>query len=249
MKELCKELGIPCPIGYDRDQPRPAMVHPIDEGILGAEAVPMTTDDVDPKEKTPQSSTSGGTTTEGPVTVKTEDVKPPRQMATQFLGDSMLRAMEGTGDEDCTIVRIKRGRDPFYDLTKDDDKLHEAIGFLSENVLPDESEEEDDLSQVSIETNKYVDHDEAKRLLTQLADQKAKEANTIQELAALTGELNQEQLYDTVQSLVKVEREIPEMAIITEEYDYEASRLILAAGCRMRQVYDHNMGNRVALRP
>ena len=36
LKELCKQLGVPAP----RYEPLP-MVHPVDEGILGEKAVPM----------------------------------------------------------------------------------------------------------------------------------------------------------------------------------------------------------------
>ena len=219
------------------------MQHPIDEGLLGATAPPMTTltegMDVDVSE---QPSTSATDST--PVTVKMKDVKPPRRMATQYLGDTMLRAMKNTGDEDWTVLRIKRGRDPFYDLTKDDEELDAAMGLIPDDMISEQEVEEDDLSYVSVESRHAVDHEEAKKLLTKLADQKAKEANTIQELAALTGELNREQLYDTVQGVIKVEREMQEFNMVTDEYDYEATRLILASGTRMRQVYDYNMGQR-----
>ena len=243
MKELCRELGIPCPLPKPAE--RPPMQHPIDEGLLGATAPPMTTStegmEIDASE---QPSTSATDTAS--VTVKTEniDVKPPRRMATQYLGDAMLRAMENTGDEDCTVVRIKRGRDPFYDLTKDDEELDAAMGLIPDDIISEQEIEEDDLSYVWVESRHAIDHEEAKKLLTKLADQKAKEANTIQELAALTGELDREQLYDTVQGVIKVEREMPEFNMVTDEYDYEATRLILASGTRMRQVYDYNMGNR-----
>ena len=41
-----------------------------------------------------------------------------------------------------------------------------------------------------------------------------------------------------------VEQEVvwPEVKFITDEYDYQATRMILAAGHRMRQIYDCNMG-------
>ena len=41
-----------------------------------------------------------------------------------------------------------------------------------------------------------------------------------------------------------IEQEVvwPEVKFITDEYDYQATRMILAAGHRMRQIYDHNMG-------
>ena len=41
LKELCKQLGVPAP----RYEP-PSMVHPIDEGILGEKAVPMSGEEI-----------------------------------------------------------------------------------------------------------------------------------------------------------------------------------------------------------
>ena len=38
-----------------------------------------------------------------------------------------------------------------------------------------------------------------------------------------------------------MEGDIPEIAQVREEFDYESIKLILAAGVRMKQVYDVNM--------
>ena len=45
--------------------------------------------------------------------VKSEgDVKPRPMLATQYLPDTMLKAMEGEGDESLQILRVFHGRDP-----------------------------------------------------------------------------------------------------------------------------------------
>ena len=41
-----------------------------------------------------------------------------------------------------------------------------------------------------------------------------------------------------------MEGDIPEIAQVREEFDYESIKLILAAGVRMKQVYDVNMKQR-----
>ena len=41
-----------------------------------------------------------------------------------------------------------------------------------------------------------------------------------------------------------MEGDIPEIAQVREEFDYESVKLILAAGVRMKQVYDVNMKQR-----
>ena len=43
---------------------------------------------------------------------------------------------------------------------------------------------------------------------------------------------------------MKMEGDIPEIAQVWEEFDYESIKLILAAGVRMKQVYDVNMRHR-----
>ena len=91
LKELCKQLGVLAP----RYEP-PPMVHPMDEGILGEEAVPI-------------SSTSRTVRRVVPALVTTEikkDIKPQVQL--RLLSDTMLDAL-GSGDEDCMVMRIKRG--------------------------------------------------------------------------------------------------------------------------------------------
>ena len=52
------------------------------------------------------------------------------------------------------------------------------------------------------------------------------------------------QCYEIVRHITKMEGDIPEIAQIREEFDYESIKLILAAGVRMKQVYDANMKQR-----
>ena len=111
LKELCKQLGVPAP----QYEP-PSMVHPIDEGILGEKAEPMSGED---SHKGPvredQPSTSKVVRKIIPTLITTEvkrEVKPQVQL--RLLSDTILNAMS-PGDEDCMVTRIKRGRYPFYD--------------------------------------------------------------------------------------------------------------------------------------
>ena len=41
--------------------------------------------------------------------------------------------------------------------------------------------------------------------------------------------------------ITKMDGDIPEITQVREEFDYESIKLILAAGVRMKQVYDVNM--------
>ena len=133
LKELCKQLGVPAP----RYEP-PSMVHPIDEGILGEKAVPMSGEESpEGPVKEDQLSTSKVVRKIIPTLVTTEvkrEVKP--QVQPRLLSDTILDAM-GSGDEDCMVTRIKRGRDPFYDLTQDDEELKQAFAEVEQEDTPE----------------------------------------------------------------------------------------------------------------
>ena len=154
----------------------------------------------------------------------------------------ILDAM-GPGDEDCMVTRIKRGRDPCCDLTQDDEELKEAFTKVSEEDLPEGESDVDDLSVASLETVNEIGNEEATRLLTTYADLKMKEAETLQDMVALikADDLGPHQCYEIVKHVTKMEGDIPEIAQVWEEFDYESIKLILAAGVRMKQVYDVNM--------
>ena len=105
LKELCKQLGVPAP----RYEP-PPMVHPVDEGILGEKAVPVSAvETCEGLVREDQPSTSKAVwkiiPTLGTTEIKKE-VKP--QVQPRLLSDTILDAM-GTSDEECMVTRIKRG--------------------------------------------------------------------------------------------------------------------------------------------
>ena len=83
-------------------------------------------------------------------------------------------------------------------------------------------------------------------MLTTYVDLKKKEAETLQDMVALirAENLGPRQCYEIVKSVTKMEGDIPEIAQVWEEFDYESVKLILAAGVRMKQVYDVNMKQR-----
>ena len=242
LKELCKQLGVPAP----RYEP-PSMVHPIDEGILGEKAAPMSSkESQEGPVKEGQPSTSKAVWKIVPTLVTTEvkrEVKP--QVCLGLLSDTILDAM-GPGDEDCMVTQIKRGRDPFYDLTQDDEELKEAFAGVGKGDIPEEELYVDDLSVASLETIDEIRNEEASQLLTTYADLQMKEAEALQDMVVLikADDLGPRQCYEIVKHITKMEGDIPELAQVREEFDYESVKLILAVGVRMKQVYDVNMKHR-----
>ena len=95
----------------------------------------------------------------------------------------------------------------------------------------------------SLETINEIGSEEASKLLTTYADLKMKEAETLQDMVALikADDLGPCQYYEIVKHVTKMEGDIPEIAQVREEFDYESIKLILAAGVRMKKVYDVKM--------
>ena len=100
LKELCKQLRVSAP----QYEP-PPMVHPIDEGILGEKAVPLSgKESHEGPVKEDQLSTSKAVRKIIPTLVMTEvkrEVKPQVQL--RLLSDTILDAMS-RGDEDCMVT-------------------------------------------------------------------------------------------------------------------------------------------------
>ena len=156
LKELCKQLGVPA-----QRYEAPPMIHPIDEGILGEKAVSMSGELPEGPVREDQPTTSAVRKIT-PTLVTTEvkkEIKP--QVQPRLLSDTLLDAM-GTGDEVCTVTQIKRGRDPFYDLTQDDEELKQAFAEVGPEDIPEGESDADDLSVVSLET---VNEIESEKLL------------------------------------------------------------------------------------
>ena len=221
LKELCKQLGVPA-LQYEP----PPMVHPVDEGILGEKAVPMSGEETHEESvKEDQLSTSKAVRKIIPTLVMTEvkkEVKPQIQL--RLLSDMILDAM-GPGDEECMVTRIKRERDPFYDLTQDDEELKQAFAEVGPEDIPEEELDVNDLSVASLETINDIGSEEASRLLTTYADLKMKEAETLQDMVALikADDLGPCQCYEIVKHVTKMEGDIPEIAQVREEFDYESN--------------------------
>ena len=98
----------------------------------------------------------------------------------------------------------------------------------------------------SLESVDEIKSKEASKLLTTYADLKMKEAETLQDMVVLikADDLGPRQCYEIVKHITKIEGDIPELTQVREEFDYESVKLILAAGVRMKQVYDINMKHR-----
>ena len=238
LKEICQKLNIPLPANV-----APPAVHPMDEALLGKEVIPserlgegttQVSSILEAQKEMTLEEGAGPSHKITPVPVKQEDIKPRQLLATQYLPDIKLQAMEGEGDDSLRIIRVIKGCDLCYDLTRDDDELKGACTLVTEDLLPSQHDEAeaDNLSVVSVETYDRIDVREAKELLIKLAETKAKEAEILRELAVVMSaeDLTPRQVGKITKGVIEQEVVWPEVKFITDEYDYQATRMILAAG-------------------
>ena len=232
LKDICRQLNIPVPLTAVSS----SVVLPTKSSSGSESQVPKETTITQGDSKTAQAemetaeatSSKGGPRRIMPMQVKSEgDVKLRPMLATQYLPDTMLKAMEGEGDESLQILRVFCGQDPLYDLTKDDEELKEAFGHIQEDLLPTEHDEADadDLSVAMVDTYDEIDSKEARELLVKLADVKTKEAQILSDLAVVVNaeDLPPRQVGEITKSVLEYERVCPELKYITDEYDYQAT--------------------------
>ena len=188
IKELCKQLGLAVPTELQQLRPReeapeyppppPPLRFPSQQEKQRQEQL----------QATPQPGISE-------EDVK-PDVKPPRRLATTYLGKPGLLRMIGAGDDDHIITKVVPGTDPMQDFDEDDP--------ANVIVIEHETDESDvdDLSEVSMTSADAMSSGELQSLLANLAAAQQKTAEAIDELAARTSEMFTEQVGDAAAAVV-----------------------------------------------
>ena len=117
------------------------------------------------------------------------DIKPPRRLATSYLGPPGLLRMLGAGDEDHFITKILPGTDPLQDFEEDDPSQTIVIDYET-----DASSDVDDLSEVSMTSARGISKQEFQGLLSDIAAQHQQMAASIDALAARVKDMSVEQV-------------------------------------------------------
>ena len=134
LKDLCKQLGLAMPVELQMyQQPKaPEYLRP---------PPPLCFPSHQDKERQAQAQVEQKTA-EGDVK---PDIKPPRRLATSYLGKPQLLRMLGMGDEDDIITKVLPGTAPLQEYDEDD-----PIHIITNHYETDDSEEVNDLSVVSM---------------------------------------------------------------------------------------------------
>ena len=231
IKELCKQLGLAVPTELQQLRPREeAPEYPPPPPPLWFPSQQEKQWQQEQLQAAPQPGTSG-------EDVK-PDVKPPRRLATTYLGEPGLLRMIGAGDDDHIITKVVPGTDPMQDFDEDD-----PANLIVIEHETDESDV-DDLSEVSMTSADAMSSGELQGLLANLAVAQQKTAEAIDSLAARTGEMSTEQVGDAAAAVVTEIGHIKGLHEITKAFDKSEVGLILAVGVRKLHEYQCLKGKR-----
>ena len=229
LKELCKQLGLVVPTELQQPWQReeapeyPPPPPPLQFPSQQEEQQQQT-------QAVPQPSTSE-------EDVK-PDVKPPRLLATTYLGRPGLLRMIGVGDDDHIITKVIPGTDPMQDFDEDD-----PSNVITIDHETDESDI-DDLSEVSMVSADVMSREELQSLLANVAALQQKAAEAINALVVRTGEMSTEQVGDAAAAGVTEIGHIKGLHEITQAFDKSEVGLILAVGVRKLHEYQCLKGKR-----
>ena len=195
--------------------------------LLEHEPVPAVTQVTDPR---PERSISSVIKTE-----PGEDVKPT--MRTTVLSQKRLLQWQGTGDEELIITRVTKGNDPLATYYNDVEATQEAIEI-------EETDTEDDLSEVSMQSHGDISKAELKAALQGLTDSHRATANHLSALSTMVTGMTEEQVGETTASVATELGAVQGWQHITQSFDRAQIALVLAVGVRKVEEFEILKGKR-----
>ena len=197
--------------------------------LLEHEPVPADTQVTDPR---PERSISSVIKTE-----PGEDVKPT--MRTTVLSQKRLLQWQGTGDEELIITRVTKGNDPLATYYNDVEATQEVI-----EVEDTDTDTEDDLSEVSMQSHGDISKAELKAVLQGLTDSHRATANHLSALSTMVTGMTEEQVDQTTASVATELGAVQGWQHITQSFDRAQIALVLAVGVRKVEEFEILKGKR-----
>ena len=185
--------------------------------LLEHEPVPAVTQVTDPR---PERSISSVIKTE-----PGEDVKPT--MRSTVLSQKRLLQWQGTGDEELIITRVTKGNNPLATYYNDVEATQEAI-----EIEDMDTDTEDDLSEVSMQSHGDISKTELKAALQGLTDSHRATANHLSALSTMVTGMTEEQVGETTASVATELGAVQGWQHITQSFDHAQIALVLAVGVR-----------------
>ena len=167
------------------------------------------------------------------------EVKPPRRLATLYLGQPGLLRMLGAGDEDHIITKVLPSMDPLQEYDEDDPSQLITIDYEM-----DESSDVDDLSVVSMTSAEGISKDKFQGLLTDIAAEHQKMAASVDALVVQVEDMTIEQVEEAAVRVTSEIGHIQGLDKITGAFDKTEVGLILSTGVRKYHEYQSLNGKR-----
>ena len=159
-----------------------------------------------------------------PSVIKTEpgeDVKPT--LRTTVLSQRRLLQWQGTGDEELIITKVTKGNDPLANFYDDAEATQEIIEV-------EETDSEDDLSEVSMQSNGDVNKAELRVVLQGLTNSHQATANHLSTLSTMVMGMTEEQVDETAARVATELGAVQGWQHIVDSFDRAQIAIILAVG-------------------
>ena len=178
------------------------------------------------QEQTPSSSRATDPRQEGliPSVIKTEpgeDIRPTLRMT--VLSQRQLLQWQGTADEELIIMKVTKGNDPLGDFYDDAEVMQEIIKV-------EETDSEDDLSEVSMQSNRDINKAELRAVLQGLMNSHQATANHLSTLSTMVTGMNEEQVDEMAARVATELGTVQGWQHIVDGFDWAQIALLLAVG-------------------
>ena len=192
------------------------------------------------QEQAPSTSQAMNPRPEGliPSVIKTEpgeDIKPTLRMT--VLSQRRLLQWQGTGDEELIITKVTKGNDPLADFYEDAEATQEIIEV-------EETDSEDDISEVSMQSNGDVNKAELRAVLQGLTNSHQAMANHLSTLSTMVTGMNEEQVDETAARVATELGAVQGWQHIVDSFDRAQIALLLAVGVRKIEEFEILKGKR-----
>ena len=192
------------------------------------------------QEQTPSSSQGMDPRLRGlvPSVIKTEpgeDVKPT--LRTTVLSQRRLLQWQGISNEELIITKVTKGNDPLANFYDDAEATQEIIEV-------EETDSEDNLSEVSMQSNGDVNKAELRAVLQGLTNSHQATANHLSTLSTMVTGMNEEQVDETAARVATKLGVVQGWQHIANSFDRAQIAIILVVGVRKLEEFEVLKGKR-----
>ena len=191
------------------------------------EQTPSTSQAMDPR--------PGGLVSSVIKTEPGEDVKPTLRMT--VLNQRRLLQWQGTGNEELIITKVTKGNDPLANFYDDAEATQEIIEV-------EESDSEDDLSEVSMQSSGDVNRAKLRAVLQGLTNSHQATANHLSTLSTMVTGMTKEQVDEMAARVATELGAVQGWQHIVDSFDCAQIAIILAVGKRKIEEFKILKGKR-----